>query len=53
MAAETPIMTLTMNERLTLAAAAAPVVAAVVVAEVVAMTQTRFGAESRAEENSQ
>ena len=37
MAAETPMMTLTMNERLTLAAAAAPVVAAVVVAEVVAM----------------
>ena len=36
-AAETPMMTLTMNERLTLAAAAAPVVAAVVVAEVVAM----------------
>ena len=36
MAAETPMMTLTMNERLTLAAAAAPVVAAVAVAEVVA-----------------
>ena len=37
MAAETPIMTLTMDERLTLAAAAAPVVVAVVVAEVVVM----------------
>ena len=37
MAAETPMMTLTMNDRLRLAAAAAPVVAAVVVAAVVVM----------------